>query len=205
MVGPSCVQTTKHGLRLDKVFALRDPSLVDASWSFLGFPSYGLIANFPTVCHNYWSQEVRDSHNLWLEPKPSLPKYPLDVCSTTWLRSSDDSIILRGFYSPRKNSFPFIFFQVTPHAQVVRSTNQWNHLWGLSTFLWDHFLEHSLSLLLLSHFSCVWLRATPKTATYQAPPSMGFSRQEYWSGLPLPSPMHESEKWKWSHLVVSNS
>ena len=36
--------------------------------------------------------------------------------------------------------------------------------------------------------SCVWLLATPWTAAYQTPPSMGFSRQEYWSGLPLPSP-----------------
>ena len=36
----------------------------------------------------------------------------------------------------------------------------------------------------LSH---VWLLATPWTAAYQAPPSMGFSRQEYWSGVPLPS------------------
>ena len=36
--------------------------------------------------------------------------------------------------------------------------------------------------------SRVWLLATPWTAAYQAPPSMGFSRQEYWSGLPLPSP-----------------
>ena len=36
-------------------------------------------------------------------------------------------------------------------------------------------------------FSCVWLLATPWTAAYQAPPSMGFSRQEYWSGVPLPS------------------
>ena len=35
----------------------------------------------------------------------------------------------------------------------------------------------------------VWLLATPWTAAYQAPLSMGFSRQEYWSGLPLPSPM----------------
>ena len=34
---------------------------------------------------------------------------------------------------------------------------------------------------------------------------MGFSRQEHWSGLPFPSPMHESEKWKWSRSVVSNS
>ena len=36
--------------------------------------------------------------------------------------------------------------------------------------------------------SRVWLLATPWAAAYQAPPSMGFSRQEYWSGVPLPSP-----------------
>ena len=36
--------------------------------------------------------------------------------------------------------------------------------------------------------SCVRLLATSWTAAYQAPPSMGFSRQEYWSGVPLPSP-----------------
>ena len=35
--------------------------------------------------------------------------------------------------------------------------------------------------------SRVWFLATPWTAAYQAPPSMGFSRQEYWSGVPLPS------------------
>ena len=42
-------------------------------------------------------------------------------------------------------------------------------------------------------------------AAYQAPPSLGFSRQEHGSGLPFPSPMHESEKWKWSCSVVSDS
>ena len=42
-------------------------------------------------------------------------------------------------------------------------------------------------------------------AAHQAPLSLGFSRQEHWSGLPFPSPMHESEKWKWSHSVVSKS
>ena len=36
--------------------------------------------------------------------------------------------------------------------------------------------------------SCVQLLATPWTTAYQAPLSMGFSRQEYWSGVPLPSP-----------------
>ena len=61
-----------------------------------------------------------------------------------------------------------------------------------------------LLLLLLSHFSRVQLCATPQTAAYQAPPSLGFSRQEQWSGLPFPSPMHESEKWKWGCSVVSD-
>ena len=60
-------------------------------------------------------------------------------------------------------------------------------------------------LLLLSHFSRVWLCATPQTAAHQVPPSLGFSRQEHWSGLPFPSPMHESQKWKGSRSVVSNS
>ena len=50
-----------------------------------------------------------------------------------------------------------------------------------------------LLLLLLSCFSRVRLCATPQTAAHQALLSLGFSRQEHWSGLPFPSPMHESE------------
>ena len=56
---------------------------------------------------------------------------------------------------------------------------------------WIHFVY--MLLLLLSHFSRVRLCATPEMAAHQAPPSLGFSRQEHWSGLPFPSPMHESE------------
>ena len=58
-------------------------------------------------------------------------------------------------------------------------------------------------LLLLSHFSRVRLCATPEMAAHQAPPSLGFSRQEHWHGLPFPSPMRGSEKWKWSCSVMS--
>ena len=54
----------------------------------------------------------------------------------------------------------------------------------------------NLLLLLLSRFSHVRLCVIPQTAAHQAPPSLGFSRQEHWSGLPFPSPMHESEKGK---------
>ena len=68
--------------------------------------------------------------------------------------------------------------------------------------VWTAF--HSPLLLLLSHFSRVQLCETPWTAAHQAPPSLGFSRQEHWSRLPFPSPMHESEKWKWSRSVVSD-
>ena len=45
-----------------------------------------------------------------------------------------------------------------------------------------------LSKVKVKSLSCVRLLATAWTAAYQAPPSMGFSRQEYWSGLPFPSP-----------------
>ena len=55
------------------------------------------------------------------------------------------------------------------------------------------YISMLLLLLLLSRFSCVRLCVTPETAAHQAPLSLGFSRQEHWSGLPFPSPMHESE------------
>ena len=52
--------------------------------------------------------------------------------------------------------------------------------------------------------------ATPTAKSLQScptlcDPSLGFSRQEHWSGLPLPSPVHKSEKWKWSRSVMSDS
>ena len=52
--------------------------------------------------------------------------------------------------------------------------------------------------------SCLTL-CDPTYGSHQASPSLEFSRQEHWSGVPFPSPMHESEKWKWSRSVVSAS
>ena len=60
-------------------------------------------------------------------------------------------------------------------------------------------------LLLLSRFSCVRLCATPWTAAHQAFLSLGFSRKEHWNGLAFPSPMDESEKWKWSCSLTPDS
>ena len=43
---------------------------------------------------------------------------------------------------------------------------------------------------------------TPWTAAYQAPPSMGFSRQEYWSGVPLPSPFYTLSEAYCIHVIT---
>ena len=77
---------------------------------------------------------------------------------------------------------------VFPSIRVFSSESAL-HIW------WPKYWSFtSLLLLLLNHFSRVQLCATPKTAAHQAPLSLGFSRQEHWSGLPLPSPMHGSAK-----------
>ena len=63
-----------------------------------------------------------------------------------------------------------------------------SHPWdspGKNTGVGCHFLLQCMKVKSLSH---VRLFETPWTVAYQAPPSMGFSRPEYWSGLPFPCP-----------------
>ena len=85
-------------------------------------------------------------------------------------------------------------------SQLLSSNSK---IYLVKTLCW-HFLERSrtqwhpsvlllLLLMLLSRFISVRLCATPQTAAHQAPPSLGFSRQEHWSGLPFPPPICESE------------
>ena len=86
-----------------------------------------------------------------------------------------------AFITTQKNKTNFIFFCLVYQQQ-------------------EHFLQGTTlvfpvvknlpdnAAVLLSHFSHVWLFATPCTVVPQAPLSMRFSRQEYWSGLPFPSP-----------------
>ena len=94
------------------------------------------------------------------------------------------------------------------HSIHVDSMNENNLWWNTSwdtDLLWFFYLQmtlyHKHLLSACCCFSCVQLCATPQMAAHQAPQSLGFSRQEHWSGLPFPSPMHESEKWKWSRSV----
>ena len=77
---------------------------------------------------------------------------------------------------------------VRPHRwQPTRLCRPWDFP-GKNTGVGCHFL---LQCMKLKSESYVWLFVTPWTAAHQAPPSMGFSRQEYWNGLPLPSPVNQ--------------
>ena len=100
--------------------------------------------------------------------------------------------------------------QVKVLARSVLGEDSLLGLWTPAFNLWPLMASPGCVFILLcyamlSHFSHVRLYVTPEMAAHQAPPSLGFSRQEHWSGLPFPSPMHESEKRKWSCSVVSDS
>ena len=80
---------------------------------------------------------------------------------------------------------------VRPHR---RQSTRLRHPWdspGKNTGMGCHFLLQCMKVKSESEVvQCVWLLVTPWTLAYQAPPPMGFSRQEYWSGFPLPSPKY---------------
>ena len=72
----------------------------------------------------------------------------------------------------------------------------------IKIFIMTYLACSLLLLLLLSRFSRVRLCATPLMAAHWASPFLGFSKQEHWSGLPFPSRMHESEKWKCCNFLI---
>ena len=82
--------------------------------------------------------------------------------------------------SPPGSAVPGILQAITLERVAISFSNAWK--WKIK----------------VKSLSRVWLFTTPWTEAYQAPPSMGFSRQEYWSGLPLPSPEYvyiKKKKW----------
>ena len=88
--------------------------------------------------------------------------------------------------SPPGSPFPGILQAITLEWVAISFSNAWK--WNVKV--------KSLSRILFL--------ATPWTAAHQAPPPMGFSRQEYWSGVPLPSPIIELRAGKclWNPKVV---
>ena len=79
---------------------------------------------------------------------------------------------------------------VRPHRRQPTRLHRPRDSPGKNTGVGCHFLLQCMKMKSLSLFR---LLVTPWTAAHQAPPSMGFSRQEYWSGVPLPSPLLTTE------------
>ena len=93
---------------------------------------------------------------------------------------------------------------VRPHRwQPTRLPRPWDSS-GKNTGVGCHFPLQCMEVKRESEVaqSCLTL-ATPWTAAYQVPPSMGFSRQEYWSGVPLPSPTRFGLKSSHFHFSLS--
>ena len=89
---------------------------------------------------------------------------------------------------------------VRPHRrQPARLPSPWDSP-GKNTGVGCHFL---LQCIKVKTESEVALLATPWTAAYQAPPSMRFSLQEYWSGVPLPSPLFPLNAFKIPFLSLN--
>ena len=123
-----------------------------------------------------------------------LPGYHLRFC-WKWRHSAPQKVylirtfILTGFSgtAAAAKSLQSCLTHVRPHRwQPTRLPHPWDSP-GKNTGVGCHFLLQCMKVKSEKLLSCVRLLATPCTAAHQAPPSMGFSRQEYWSGVPLPS------------------
>ena len=148
----------------------------------MGFPGGSLVKNLPAV-QEMWA-------NPWLGKIP-------------WRRKWQPIPVLLG-KSHRQRSL--VAYSPWDHKRVSHdlATNQQQEetkkkaLPGYRLIL-RRSPSILITLLLLSRFSRLQLCATPWMAAHQAPPSLGFSRQEYWSGLPFPSPIDNPTRYQiWS-------
>ena len=140
-------------------------------------------------------------HEVTFHPDYSIHVYLLPIISSPErskiqiFLKNNDTILLQNF--SRASSVFLSSYPYSPLLYIYFHNQKFKIIHRSAMLL--------LLLLLLSLFRHVRLCATPQTAAHQAPLSLGFSRQEHWSGLPFPSPMHESEKRKRSRSVMSNS
>ena len=104
----------------------------------------------------------------------------LGVCRAAAAKSRQSCPVLGD---PRDSSPP----GSSVHGILQARTLEWVAISSSNAWKWK------VKVKSLSH---VRLLATPWTAAHQAPPSMGFSRQEYWSGVPLPSPVRRASMYE---------
>ena len=137
--------------------------LSSQGWGSLRFCWVWAFSSLSTLSWNTWlTSLIQQSPCRWsTAAAAAAPAKSLQSCSTLW-----DPI--DG--SPPGSPVPGILQARTLEWVAVSFSNAWK--WKVKG----------------KSLSRVWLFATPWTAAYQAPPSMGFSRQKYWSGVPSPFP-----------------
>jgi len=128
--------------------------------------------------------------------KIKLPYDPAILLLGIYLKKAK-TLIQKYTYSP---VFTAALFTITKKWKQVSKNREMDKR-GCRRYI---YITHRNTAAAKSLQSCPTL-CDPIDGTHQAPPSLGFSRQEHWRGLPFPSPMHEGEKWKWSRSVLSDS
>ena len=98
-------------------------------------------------------------------------KQPRCLSADEWIRKLWYIHTMKYYSAIKKNEFQSVLIRWMKLEPIIQSEVSQKE-------------KHQYSMLLLSHFSRVQLCATPQTAAHQAPPSLGFSRQEHWSGVP---------------------
>ena len=147
-----------------------------------------MIFNLFYPCSDWWLTVSWITHNFWI----SLNIIYVEIIKTIFININSWNLYVNICYaaaaakslqscptlcdpidgSPPGPAVPGILQARTLEWVAISSSNAW---------------KWKVKMKSLSH---VRLLATPWTAACQAPPSMGFSKQEYWSGVPLPSPIY---------------
>ena len=134
------------------------------------FPSIRVFSNESAVCikwPKYWSFSISPFKVLMHAAAAAAAAKSLQACPT--------------LYDPRDCSPPG-----SPIPGILQArTLEWVAISFSNAWKWK---------VKMKSLSRIWLLVTPWTAAYQAPPSMGFARQEYWSGVSLPYANYPKKK-----------
>ena len=149
---------------------------------------------------------------IWATMEPRLPQNLIinDPCSSCIKCGGRrmERTIRDGFASEEESCTATVTFIEAEgwrmYSKVVVPLN-WSHLLSWSSWIVKKITPIAFAAAAAKLLQSCPTLCDPIDGSPPAPPSLGFSRQEHWRGVPFPSPMHESEKWQWSRSVVSNS
>ena len=122
--------------------------------------------------------------HICLLRKPDQKLHNVISSERKWTLSKDKDIILILIWK----AFWFVKLHIRIKAQSCQCTPPFKEQQQTLQYIFLNGFQTSVIARILSLFGCVWLFVVPWTSARQAPLSVGSSRQEYWSGLPCPSP-----------------